>query len=92
MLVAPSGDASFLGELKRQGPTARGFTQMVPHSRAWAGLDEEEADGRSTQVHIIAGYHPLKPHKSLAGPLSQFRRLQLGPRSLFFDLLLFLNE
>lgn len=46
MLDAPTDrGGSFLDELKKQGgPTQRGFTQLVPHSRAYAGLDDDDDD------------------------------------------------
>ena len=49
MLEAPSGhEGGLLSDLKKVGvPTAWGFQQMLPHSRAWAGLDEDaEVDER----------------------------------------------
>jgi hypothetical protein len=55
MLVAPvdEGDGGFLSSLKKAGVTARGFQQMIPHSRQYAGLDDKEDDGRPVQVREV---------------------------------------
>ena len=51
MLEAPSHEGGLLADLKRQGGAqkARGFQQMLPHSSAWAGMDEPGEEERRRQ-------------------------------------------
>lgn len=78
MLDAPTDrGGSFLDELKKQGgPTQRGFTQLVPHSRAYAGLDDDDDDDGRRAAPDAALEAELAAHRAARYKHRRRRRIK----------------